>query len=224
MGPPPRFEAESSLGGVVDVGANGGVASVEAETRLARKRAQKIANLERAAARLFAEKGFDATGFEDIASALDLRGPSLYHYFSSKEELFLRCVHQSSSEVMIRLQSIAQGTEEPKERLYRLFREQVLIELRDYPEFVPLFFRIYLPVPALREKVLALRREHAEIFEGVVRELLGRPSGSLGQARVQLEIAFGALAYLPEWYDVKGPLSVDQLGEGVADSLTKLFL
>lgn len=197
---------------------------MEAETRLARKRAQKIANLERVAARLFAERGFDATGFEDIASALDLRGPSLYHYFSSKEELFLRCIRQSSSEVVIRLKSIAQGPGEPTERLHRLFREQVLIELRDYPEFVPLFFRIYLPVPSLREKVLSLRREHAGIFEGVVREIVGCPSGSLGQARVQLEIAFGALTYLPEWYDAKGPLSVDQLGDGVADSLTKLFL
>ncbi|MDA8209366.1 MAG: helix-turn-helix domain containing protein, partial [Actinomycetota bacterium] len=77
-----------------------------AQTRLDRKRAEKIASLERVAARLFAERGFEATGFEEIAAAMDLRGPSLYHYFSSKEELFLRCIRQSASEVLERLQKI----------------------------------------------------------------------------------------------------------------------
>lgn len=197
---------------------------MEAETRQARKRAQKIANLERVAARLFAERGFDATGFEDIASALDLRGPSLYHYFSSKEELFLRCVRQSASEVMVRLKKIAREPGIPQERLRRLFREQVLIELRDYPEFVPLFFRIVVSVPALRDEIMSIRRGHAEIFETVVRELLACPSGPLGQARIQLEIAFGALAYLPDWYDPGGPLSVEELGDGVAELLAGSFL
>lgn len=197
---------------------------MEAETRLARKRAQKIANLERVAAQLFAERGFEGTGFEDIASALDLRGPSLYHYFSSKEELFLRCVRQSASEVMVRLRRIAREPGKPEDRLYRLFREQVLIELRDYPEFVPLFFRIYVPVPALRDEILSIRRGHAEIFEGVVRELVGRPTGPLARARIQLEIAFGALAYLPDWYDRTGPLSIEEVGDGVADALTEPFL
>jgi AcrR family transcriptional regulator len=42
-----------------------------------------------------------------IAAELDLRGPRLYHYFSSEEELSLSCVHKSAAEVCARLRAIA---------------------------------------------------------------------------------------------------------------------
>ncbi|MFD0913695.1 TetR/AcrR family transcriptional regulator [Methylophilus luteus] len=38
---------------------------------------------------LFRKKGFDHTSVEDIASALDLKKPSLYAAFGNKEQLFL---------------------------------------------------------------------------------------------------------------------------------------
>ena len=196
---------------------------VEPQTRLDRKRAERIAKIVRVAARLFATRGFESTRFEEIAAVLDLRGPSLYYYFASKEELFLGCVRQAASEVFERLRNIVAEGGNYVETLRRLFREQVLIELRDYPEFVPLFFRIYVPVPALREEILSLRREHAEIFEQVVRELLGRTSGPITEARLQLEIAFGALAYLPEWYQASGSLSVEELADLFADALNEPF-
>ncbi len=195
-----------------------------AQTRLDRKRAEKIASLERVAARLFAERGFEATGFEEIAAAMDLRGPSLYHYFSSKEELFLRCIRQSASEVLERLQKITAAGDEPVETLKHLIEDQVYIELRDYPEFVPLFFKIQVPVETLRGEILASRREHAAIFELVVREMLGRRSGPLGSARVQLEIAFGALAYLPEWFRPGGALTVEQIAAQFAETLSRPFV
>lgn len=42
---------------------------------------------------LFRKKGFDNTSVEDIASALDLKKPSLYAAFGNKEQLFLDVLH-----------------------------------------------------------------------------------------------------------------------------------
>lgn len=41
----------------------------------------------RAAARLFATRGYEATSIREIVEAVGVRKPTLYHYFTSKEEL-----------------------------------------------------------------------------------------------------------------------------------------
>lgn len=191
--------------------------------RVSRKRIERIERLERAAARVFADKGYEGANFDQIAAEFDLRGPSLYHYFTSKEELFSRCVDKASAEVFARLREIAGTDLDPIEKLRSMFREQVLIEVRDYPEFVPLFFKTRIPDPALRERVLAIRREHAEIFEGVVHRIRAASGVDESAARVWLGAAFGALAYLPDWYRPTGRIGVDQLADLLADTLVAPF-
>src|ERR1700759_895227 len=43
--------------------------------------------LTRIAARLFAERGYQGTSLADLAEALGLQKPSLYHHIESKEDL-----------------------------------------------------------------------------------------------------------------------------------------
>ncbi|MGH3433872.1 MAG: TetR/AcrR family transcriptional regulator [Thermocrispum sp.] len=192
-------------------------------TRITRKRTERIERLERTAARVFAERGYEGANFDQIAAELDLRGPSLYHYFSSKEELFLRCVSKAWNEVAERLHRIVDTDLAPDDKLYELFREQVVIEVRDYPEFVPLFFKTRLPEAHLAEQVLAIRRAHAALFEEIAEEIRRDTGTDHGLIRVWLATAFGALAYLPDWYDRAGTLTVDQLASTLADTLVRPF-
>ena len=46
------------------------------------------------ATRLFAEKGYEATSLLDIANALNISRPALYHYVSKKEDLLAMLVEQ----------------------------------------------------------------------------------------------------------------------------------
>ena len=192
--------------------------------RLAQKRARRVELLERTAARIFADKGYDRANFDLIAAELDLRGPSLYHYFASKEELFLRCVRRPAEDVFARLREIASRDQPPEDRLRTLFREQVLIEVRDYPEFMPLFFRTSVPIPELAEAILALRREHATIFENVATELRERTGAQRRDVRIRLASAYGALGYLNDWYDPSGDIGVIELADKFADLLVRPFL
>ncbi|HEX3590763.1 MAG TPA: TetR/AcrR family transcriptional regulator [Pseudonocardiaceae bacterium] len=193
-------------------------------TRLAQKRARRIELLERTAAQVFAAKGYDGANFDAIGAVLELRGPSLYHYFASKEELFLRCVRRPAEEVFARLRAIARRDLPAGQRLRALFHEQVLIEVRDYPEFVPLFFRTYVPIPELAATILGLRREHATIFEDVAGELADPAGAEKNDVRIRLAVAYGALGYLNEWYDPRGPIGPDDLADSLADLLVRPFL
>lgn len=44
------------------------------------------------AAAMFHEKGYDRSNLDDIAKMLSITKPSLYYYFSNKEEILLECV------------------------------------------------------------------------------------------------------------------------------------
>lgn len=195
-------------------------------SRTDRKRAQRIERVERAAASVFARNGYDGANFELIAAELDLRGPSLYYYFSSKDELFLRCIRKSAKEVFARLQKIIDSDLKPEYKLRNLFYEQVLIEVRDYPEFVPLFFKTQVPIPELRKEVLNVRRDHAFFFEQVAEEWRTQSMDKIARThmRVRLGIAFGALAYIPDWYNPKGELTLEQLAEELSEALLDLFI
>jgi AcrR family transcriptional regulator len=213
-----------STGRVRDPAGSPNAAGQGGDTRISRKRTQRIERLERTAARIFAEKGYDAANFDVIAAELDLRGSSLYYYFPSKEDLFLRCITKSADEVFARLRKIAETDVAPADKLRALFREQVLIEVRDYPEFVPLFFRTRIADPDLMGQVLRIRREHAAIFEKIAEELRSASGAEADEVRVWLSTAFGALAYLPEWYDPSGRMTVDRLAEILAATLIEPFL
>ncbi|HWD03653.1 MAG TPA: TetR/AcrR family transcriptional regulator [Amycolatopsis sp.] len=193
-------------------------------TRAERKRADRLARLERVAARVFARHGYERTNLDLIAAELDLRGASLYYYVSSKEELFLRCLRKSAADVSARLHAIAAAEPDPARRLRALFREQVLIEVRDYPEYVPLFFKARVSVDRLADAVLTLRRDHARLFEDTAHELARRTGATRTKTRLCLEIAYGTLAYLPDWYDPDGETGPAELAEDLAGLLVEPFL
>jgi TetR/AcrR family transcriptional regulator, cholesterol catabolism regulator len=190
---------------------------------VARKRAARIRRAEEAAARVFAERGYDGANFDDIAKELGLRGPSLYHYFPSKEEMFLQCLEHSAAEVMLRLTAIEALAEPPATRLRRIFAEQVLIQIRDYPAFAPLFLKMYVPVPRIQARLAELKRAHGDVMRRVARECAG-PAGLSGDGvRIALMAAFGALAYVQEWYSPDGPQAPEELADALAATLVAPF-
>jgi AcrR family transcriptional regulator len=58
-----------------------------------------------AAERLFARSGYHKTSTKDIAEAARLTPPALYHYFDSKETLFVATMEDRSSKLMAKLEA-----------------------------------------------------------------------------------------------------------------------
>jgi AcrR family transcriptional regulator len=64
-------------------------------------------NIVRAAQRLFAAKGFEATAMEDVARASRLAVGTIYNYFPSKTDLVLAIVRRETDELYARGERIA---------------------------------------------------------------------------------------------------------------------
>lgn len=52
-----------------------------------------------AAIQLFHERGYPATGVDDIGKAVDVSGPAIYRHFASKEDILLEAIQLAADEV-----------------------------------------------------------------------------------------------------------------------------
>jgi AcrR family transcriptional regulator len=72
--------------------------ALETETPTRRPSNRRELILE-AAIQLFHERGYPATGVDDIGKAVDVSGPAIYRHFSSKEEILLEAIQLAADEV-----------------------------------------------------------------------------------------------------------------------------
>ncbi|MFT4082551.1 MAG: TetR/AcrR family transcriptional regulator [Nocardioides sp.] len=74
-------------------------------------------------AQMFAEKGFTQTTVRDIADAAGILSGSLYHHFSSKEEMLTEVLHGFMDGLLGRFEEIVAREETPRAALDSLIRE-----------------------------------------------------------------------------------------------------
>jgi AcrR family transcriptional regulator len=65
------------------------------------------------AARLFADKGYEATSIEDLLRELGMSRGALYHHFDSKEAVFEAVLHQIEAEVAEATVAASRGARDP---------------------------------------------------------------------------------------------------------------
>jgi AcrR family transcriptional regulator len=152
----------------------------------------------RAAARLFSEQGFRQATLEDLAAALNVTRPALYHYARSKDELAGRCLDIAVSEIDEAIDSA---------RRHRTGREQLAAFFRRYAEIIcDDFGRCFVLVhrreygPELQEAGRRCQRR----IDLAVRDMAraGVEDGSLRDvdpADVSRAF-FGAINGIPVWY------------------------
>jgi len=71
---------------------------------------------------LFAERGFDGTHLREIAQRAGSTKALIYHYYGSKEELYLSVLEAATREVTTQVEAIAAGEESPADKIRGVIR------------------------------------------------------------------------------------------------------
>src|SRR5579872_1255399 len=80
------------------------------------RRAQRRSAIVNAAARIFAEAGYDDTEMERVALETGIAKGTLYLYFEGKQDLFFACVDEGMRQLQAGLMEAARAPVEPFER------------------------------------------------------------------------------------------------------------
>ena len=171
-------------------------------------------------ARLFAERGYHATGINDLCESNDLGKGALYHYIGSKEELLAAIHDRVMDEVMLGADRVASAGGTAPEQLAAL-GEELLDVIHRYPDHVWVFLHEFPALTGERAATFRTRRgEYEKRVEAVLR--LGVDSGDFRDIDPWLTARawLGMHNYTYLWLKPGGPLTAKDVAEPFAAIFT----
>jgi len=170
----------------------------------------------KSAAKAFRRLGYHGATVEQIAAALHMKKGNLYYYFKNKEEILFACHQYSLDRLTNLLDEIDHSTASADEKLRRLmvaFVHTILDELHG----TALFLDLEALSPA-HLKAVIVRRDQ---FDRGVRKVLeeGMATGTFGSGDTKLLAfaLFGAINWIPRWFNPEGPATSQQIADVFAD-------
>jgi TetR/AcrR family transcriptional regulator, cholesterol catabolism regulator len=171
----------------------------------------------RTAARLFQQRGYDATSMNDVAAALKLSKGGLYHHFQSKDEILYEIMNHAMEITQERVLNPVRGIADPEERLRALIRLhiEVVLSPRDREITVMLHENHPLP-PALRKRINARKKEYIHFLENLMVEVQkqaqqSHPAKGKVSPRAAAFALLGMINWIYQWHKPEGELQAQNL-------------
>jgi len=165
----------------------------------------------RESARLFREKGYDATSVRDIAAATGLQSGSWVYHFKTKQDILAAVMEQGLQLALERIEAIAREELPPREHFRALVRTHLDTLLGPGQDFIPVLLYDWrsLDKPG-RGRVIALQKRYEQVWEDVIHQLQRTGDWAM-PTRIDRLLMFGALNWIAQWYRPRGPLNVVQI-------------
>jgi TetR/AcrR family transcriptional regulator, cholesterol catabolism regulator len=179
----------------------------------------------RTAARLFQQRGYDATSMNDVAAALKLSKGGLYHHFQSKDEILYEIMNHAMEITQQRVIDPVRSIADPEERLRALIRLhiEVVLSPRDREITVMLHENHPLP-PTLRKRINARKKDYVHFLENLMAEVQReapkearreaqptRQAGAKVSPRAAAFALLGMINWIYQWYKPEGDLQTHNL-------------
>lgn len=173
-----------------------------------------------AAAQVFRQKGFHGASMKDIADAVNLQKPSLYHHVSSKQEILFELLDRALELLLERISPISSQASPAEDRLRLMIRAylQILAENTDLSAVLLFEHR------SLEGKQHARHVPNRDKFEALWRTVLadGVRTKRIVCDNIPLttRAILGIMNWTITWYRPNGDLSIDD----IADQYSSLLL
>lgn len=181
-----------------------------ATTAAADARRRQIAG---AAARLFGQKGYHETAMDDIADAVGLSKPTLYHYVRSKGEIVYLIHDELIDTLTDKLEARIRAGAPPAETL-RLVMVDVFGIMDSHPGHFKVYFERHREIPVEYQTGARKKRDH---YFDLVRSVIeaGVDSGEFASDNSTLTTLamFGMMNWSYQWYRPNSTLAPEQIAE-----------
>jgi len=173
-----------------------------------------------AAIRLFNQNGYHATSMQDVANAVAIKKPSLYHHFTSKEAILLAILDAGMDRLIAEMGAIAVADQPGAEKISAAIHAHAAI-IAGNPDAAAVFMR---EDRGLGDGYMTHYLAKRDRFEHLLRDIVQQAVDS-GEFRpmdvpVAVQALLGMINWMTRWYHADGRLTAAQ----IADSFTDLFL
>lgn len=183
--------------------------------RKARRRlsvGERRAEIIRTAAELFDADGYANATMEDIAHAVGIAKPTLYHYFSSKDEILFG-IHEEFIDLLISRHESRLGVGLDASQLLLEVMADILELMETHRGHVRVFFEHHRELPAAQQETIRLKRD---AYEQMVTNVFadGIEQGVFRQMDPHLAALamFGMCNWAYQWYRSGGSMRSRDIG------------
>jgi AcrR family transcriptional regulator len=181
-----------------------------------RKHDQKLEQVLRAAAEVFADQGFDRAPIRAVAERADISVAGLYHYVRSKDELLCSIQFHVFDSLITRYHEDVKSVAEPEDRLKVLIGNHLTRFLSNMAELIVCSREINRLEGDLRKRVGARQRAYFKLAVDVFTDLEKKHAGSSVSPRTSALAMFGAINWIHTWYHPSTGPSADRLTKNFA--------
>lgn len=163
------------------------------------------------AARLFTEHGLAGTSMEDIANAIGIKKPTLYHYVQSKAQI-VSWIHDACVEaVNPGLRSYIEQDLAPAEILFLVARDTLALLVNK-----PGYLRVYFENPrdldaADQAHIVEMRDEYFDMVKSVLARGVDAGEFVVDDLDISALAYFGMCNWSYQWYRIQGPVGPEQM-------------
>lgn len=175
----------------------------------------------RTAARLFQERGYDATSMNDVAAELKLSKGGLYHHFQSKDEILFHIMSHALDITEERVINVVRRVSGAEERLRELIRLHIEVVLSEEDREITVMLHENHPLPTgLRRKINARKKDYIHFVENLVADAQRQRGSTTGVTPRAAALALvGMINWIYQWYKPSGALA----GGDIVRQYTDIF-
>jgi AcrR family transcriptional regulator len=187
---------------------------------MARSRAptfdQQRASILRAAARLFAERGFEGASMAELAQACGVSKPLLYHYYRDKQHILFDIADSYMNRLLAIVAQVRARKLPAEENLRALIARFMQEYQHSQAQHMVLVQDVKFLADLQRAQVTGKEREVVDAFAQAIAAL--RPRFRRRALRVPLAmILFGMINWTFTWLRSEGPLTYEDMAQVVSE-------
>ena len=172
----------------------------------------------KSAAAAFRRLGYHGATVEQIAAALHMKKGNLYYYFKNKEEILFAC-HQYSLDRLMQLLHEVQHSGLTADRKLRRLIDAFVHTILDELHGTALLLDLEALSPAHLKAVIVRRDEFDHGVRQVLEEGMAGGVFAQGDPKLLAFAMFGAVNWIPRWFNPEGPATSQEIADRFADYL-----
>ncbi len=176
------------------------------------------------AAKLFAFKGYKATSVREIAEKSGITKATIYHYFSSKEEILFEIMNNAMDEALKDLKKIAQMNIHPIEKLKNSLNFYSKYYVSKQEDLILLVNELNSLNKKYKQVLIEKERIYVNLFKSILNELKEKKLLKDIPLTVIAFTFFGMVHYTIKWYKSSGKIKPEKLSEYFVEIFTKGIL
>ena len=180
---------------------------------------EKLREILKTSAAIFAEKGFDGTSIRDISRATGMSLAGLYYYFRTKEELLCLIQERCLVTLLENAERIRTTEKSPREKVALFVHNHLGFFLHNMNEMKVMSREDTALTADYEKRILELKRRYVKALVDLVEALQQNEGAHKLNVRVAALALFGMMNWVYTWYN---PSRDPSLG-GLIEQVLRIF-